>query len=347
MIAKISTTPCPQGEIELFGLENGSGAGVVLSNLGAGILSVKVPDRNGTLDDVALGYADPKSYFGDGACMGKVPGRYANRIAGGRFVLDGREYRLPVNNGPNHLHGGPDGFADRLWKASIEADSVVFALHSAAGDAGYPAAVDVRATYSWDDRCRLTLDLTAESDGATIINLTNHAYWNLAGENSGSVLGQELRIAASRWLPTDRTLIPTGEYAPVTGTPMDFRTAKPLGRDIGAAFDALTFGKGYDNCWIVDDSADGSLREAAELYDPVSGRCLNVFSDQVGVQIYTGNWLAGNPVSKSGRGYSDYDGVAIECQNFPDAPNHPSFPSAILRRGETFRRRIVFAFSVR
>ncbi len=347
MIRKISTTVCPQGQIELFELVNGSGAKAVLSNLGAGIIALHVPDRNGALADVALGYADPQSYFGDGACMGKIPGRYANRIAGGRFTLEGQEYDLPVNNGPNHLHGGPDGFANRLWQASIDADGVQFSLLIPAGDAGYPAAVVVSAKYSWDDQCRLVLDLTAERDGTTVINPTNHAYWNLAGEDSGSVLKQQLRLAASQWLPTDRTLIPTGEYASVEGTPMDFRTAKPLGRDIGADFEALIFGKGYDNCWIVDDIASGNVREVAELYDPQSGRCLTVSSDQTGVQIYTGNWLEGNPTSKSGRAYRDYDGVAIECQNFPDAPNHPAFPSAMLYRGETYRRKIIFAFSVR
>lgn len=224
---------------------------------------------------------------------------------------------------------------------------MAFTRTSPDGEEGYPGTLTARIAYTWDDDCCLTVLLEAACDAPTIVNLTNHSYWNLAGENAGSVLGHELRLRASRWLPTDETLIPTGELAGVAGTPMDFRTSKPLGRDIRADFPALRYGKGYDNCWAVDDWRADEEMTVAELYDPKSGRRLSVRSTQPGVQVYTGNWLAGSPLSKSGRPYADYDGVAIECQGFPDAPNRPDFPSAELRPGEAYRRTIRFRFDVR
>lgn len=346
-VSKIHSEPHAQGEIALFRLANAAGAYVDLCTVGAGIAAVVVPDREGRMADVALGYRDYADYIGDGACMGKTPGRFANRIAGGRFTLDGTSYRLAVNNGPNHLHGGPTGFANRLWHGETAGDSVVFTRVSPDGEEGYPGTLTARVVYMWDDDCRLSIALDAACDAPTIVNLTNHSYWNLAGENAGSVLDHELRLCASRWLPTDQTLIPTGELADVAGTPMDFRAPKPLGRDIGADFPALRYGKGYDNCWVADDWQAGTEALVAELYDPHSGRRLSVRSSQPGMQVYTGNWLAGSPCSKSGRSYEDYDGVAIECQGFPDAPNHPGFPSAVLRPDEPYRHTIRFCFDVR
>lgn len=346
-VAKIRTEPHAQGEIAIFRLANAAGAYVDVCTVGAGITSVVVPDRDGRMADVALGYADYADYIGDGACMGKTPGRFANRIAGGRFTLDGTSYRLAVNNGPNHLHGGPTGFANCLWLGRTDGDSVVFTRVSPDGEEGYPGTLAARVVYTWDDDCCLSIALEAACDAPTVVNLTNHTYWNLAGEAAGSVLGHELRLCASRWLPTDPSLIPAGAPADVTGTPMDFRTPKPLGRDIGADFPALRYGKGYDNCWAVDGWQAGTESLVAELYDPHSGRRLIVRSTQPGVQIYTGNWLAGSPRSKSGRAYADYDGVAIECQDFPDAPNRPDFPSAVLRPDQMYRRTIRFRFDVR
>ena len=299
-VSKISTEPHAQGEIEVFRLANAAGAYVDVCNIGAGITAVVVPDREGRMADVALGYRAYADYVGDGACFGKTPGRFANRIAGGRFTLDGKEYRLAVNNGPNHLHGGPTGFANRLWQGETTGDGVAFTRTSPDGEEGYPGTLTARIAYAWDDDCCLTVLLEAACDAPTIVNLTNHSYWNLAGENAGSVLGHKLRLRASRWLPTDETLIPTGELAGVAGTPMDFRTSKPLGRDIRADFPALRYGKGYDNCWAVDDWRADEETTVAELYDPKSGRRLSVRSTQPGVQVYTGNWLAGSPLSKSG-----------------------------------------------
>ncbi len=325
-------------------LINKSGASVMLTERGAGIVSIVVPDRNGVMGDVVLGYRDEESYLADGPCAGKIPGRFANRIDGGRFILDGKEYQLVKNHPDYQLHGGPDGFSNRLWKASQISDTeVVLTLDSPDGDQGYPGNMHVEATYTWGEDNSLTLSIKATTDAPTILNLTNHTYWNLDGEDSGSILDHVLKLNASRWLATSEALIPTGELAPVEGTPMDFRTAKPIGRDIKADFPALKYGKGYDNCWVLDGAPD--LKLAAELSSAASGRRLEIWTDQPAAQVYTGNWLDGSPISKSGRPYRDYDGVAIECQGFPDAPNHPDFPSCVLRPGETYSRTIIFKLS--
>ena len=325
-------------------LINKNGASVMLTERGAGIVSIVVPDRNGVMGDVVLGYRDEESYLGDGPCAGKIPGRFANRIAGGCFTLDGREYQLVKNNPDYQLHGGPDGFSNRLWKATQTSDTrVTFTLDSPDGDQGYPGAMHVEATYTWGNDNALTLEIKATADKPTVVNLTNHTYWNLDGEDSGSIFDHVLKINAYRWLVTSEALIPTGELASVEGTPMDFRTAKPIGRDIKADFPALRYGKGYDNCWVLDGQP--GLKLAAELSSETSGRRLDIWTDQPAAQVYTGNWLDGSPVSKSGRSYRDYDGVAIECQGFPDAPNHPDFPSCVLRPGETYSRTIIFKLS--
>lgn len=333
-------------EICLFTLTNTSGAYVRLSNLGACIQSLAVPDRNGKLEDVILGYPEARSYFGDGPCAGKIPGRYANRIAKGKFTLDGKEYTLPINNACNHLHGGPEGFQNKVWEGRVNGDAVEFMYFSEDGEMGYPGNLKVVARYDWSEENELRLTITAETDAPTVVNLTNHAYWNLNGEGNGDILGHELKLNASEYLPTDDTLIPVGESEPVAGTPMDFIVAKPLGRDIREDFPALNYGKGYDNCWVIDGAEPGQLQFAAELTSPESGRVLKVFTTQPGVQVYTGNWLAGSPVAKCGRSYNDYEGVAIECQNFPDAPNKADYPNPELRPGEIYEEAIIFAFSV-
>lgn len=339
---KITTKICssPIGDITIYKILNDNGASVELSSLGAGILKVNVPDRYGKLENVALGYADPADYIDDGPCMGKIPGRYANRIANGNFSIDGQEYKLAVNNGPNHLHGGPTGFQNRIWDSCITTDGVRFTYVSKDGEEGYPGELSVTAEYRWTDRNKLHLSLKAVSTKPTVVNLTNHAYWNLRGADSGTVLGHELKINAKRWLPTDSTLIPTGEMAPVIGTPMNFLRKRPIKDSIRANFPALVFGKGYDNCWVLDGE------EAVVLWDPESGRKLTVKTDQPGVQVYTGNWLAGAPVNNAGERYLDYDGVAIEAQGFPDAPNKKGFPSQVLKPGETYERFISFKFSL-
>ena len=340
------TSPCGK-EILLYTLENESGAYVQLTNIGAGIVSVVVPDKDGVLADVALGYAEAASYFGDGPCMGKIPGRYANRVALGKFTLDEVEYTLPVNNGPNHLHGGPEGFQNKVWESREHEGGVEFLYYSEDGEQGYPGALKTVARYEWTEENELRLTLTDEADAARILNLTNHAYFNLNGEGNGDILGHELRLNASEYLPTSDSLIPVGESEPVAGTPMDFVTSKVIGAEIKADFPALNYGKGYDNCWVIDGYEPGQIQEAAELYSPESGRVLSVYTPQPGVEGYTGNWLAGSPVAKCGRSYNDYDGGAIECQNFPDSPNKADSPSAALRPGEFYEQAIIFAFGVK
>ncbi len=331
-------------EIFKYRITNDKGAYVELSSVGAGIVSIVVPDKNGKLTDVVLGYDKAEDYFADGPCAGKCPGRYANRIAKGHFTLDGNTYTLPVNNGPNHLHGGPDGFQNQVWDSRIEGEAVEFLYFSQDGEAGYPGNLKAVARYEWDEDCALKLTFTAVADAPTVLNLTNHTYFNLNG--SGDILGHELTLNASEYLPTDDTLIPLGESEPVAGTPMDFVNPKPIGRDLKADFPALNYGKGYDNCFLIDGYLPGQIQEAAQLYAPESGRELTVYTTQPGVQVYTGNWLSGCPAGK-GRTWNDYDAVAIECQHFPDSPNRPDYPSTVLRPGETFQEAIIFAFSVR
>ncbi len=340
-----STFPSPKGEITWFRLENDKGGVVVLSTMGVGIVAAEVPDKTGKIENVCLSYANAADYIADGPCLGKCPGRYANRIAKGHLVVDGKTYQLAINNGPNALHGGPEGFQNQNWEARELADGVEFTYHAKDGEENYPGNLTMKAVYTWSNDNVLTLRFEGESDADTVVNLTNHAYWNLEGADAGSVFDHEMQIKASKWLPTDDTLIPTGVMDAVEGTPMDFRPAKPIGRDIKADFDALRYGKGYDNCWVIDTPAEGTMIEdVVTLHSPKSGRTLVVGTDQPGVQVYTGNWLAGSPANNSGKSYEDYDGVAIEMQGFPDAPNNPAFPSQLLRKGEKYERTIRFAF---
>lgn len=340
------TYPSQKGEITLYTLTNDKGAQVVLSSLGAGIVSAIVPDAKGEMADVVLGYSNPADYFYDGPCAGKIPGRCANRIAKGHFTLDGKEYHLAINNGPNALHGGPEGFQNQIWSSEVTPEGKVRFTYSAKdGEEGYPGNLTVVAEYGWNDVCELSLHITAETDAPTVANFTNHAYFNLSGEGSGSVLDHQLKLASHLFLPTSDSLIPTGDLLSVKDTPMDFTEPKTLGADIKAEFPALIYGKGYDNCWLLDGWNAGTLRLAAVLSDPKSGRVLEVETTQPGVQIYTGNWLAGSPVAKCGRSYNDYDGVAIECQGLPDSINKPQFPSVVLRPGEKYDQKIIFRFT--
>ncbi|MCR5003028.1 MAG: galactose mutarotase [Bacteroidales bacterium] len=338
----------PEGkEIILYRITNSEGNYVELSSIGAGVVSVVVPDRDGTKADIVIGYPKAESYFDDGPCAGKIPGRYANRIAKGKFTLDGKEYTLPVNNGPNHNHGGPDGFQNQVWESRTDGDAVEFLYFSEDGEAGYPGNLKVVARYVWDDDNVLSLTITAETDKPTVCNFTNHTYFNLNSEGNGNILDHILTLNASEFLPTDDTLIPEGESVPVAGTPMDFINPKKLGADIKADFPALKYGKGYDACWVIDGHVDGQLQDAALLYSETSGREVKVTTTQPGVQIYTGNWLTGCPEGKNGHIYKDYDGVAVECQKFPDSPNKPDFPTAVLRPGEVYEEAIIFEFSTR
>ncbi|WP_418990707.1 aldose epimerase family protein [Alistipes sp.] len=335
----------PEGEaIVLYTMRNAHGAEVRLSNYGAAIVAVTAPDRAGRMADVVLGYKHPEGYFSDGPAMGKSVGRVANRIAGGRMTVEGEQYALEVNNGRNHLHGGSRGFANRLWESRVETNRVVMSLLSEDGDQGYPGELNVEAVFDFDDDNALEITYLARTDRTTPVNLTNHVYFNLAGEASGTVLDHCLRLNSSRVLEMDPWQIPTGRVLEATGTPQDFLSARPLREGVDAEFNHIRDFKGYDHPFLVDGWQPGILGEVGELCDPASGRRVEVLSSQPSVMIYTGNWLAGSPESKSGRRYADYDGVAIECQNYPDAVNHPEFPSPLLRPGETYCQKIVFRF---
>ncbi|MDR2361638.1 MAG: galactose mutarotase [Prevotellaceae bacterium] len=335
----------PSGELQLFKITNRSGANVTLCNIGAGVVSIEVPDISGKLTDVVLGYKHIEDYFGDGPCMGKTPGRFANRIGNARFTLNGVEYKLNANaGGVHHLHGGANGFANKCWQGRIDGDRVLFSLTSLDGDEGYPGTLTATVAYSWKENNELLIELAAESDADTIINLTNHTYFNLNGENSGSILDHILLLYATHWLPATEELITTGEIAPVNNTPMDFTEPKRIGQDINADFAPLKNGKGYDSCWITDSASIGRQTTIAVLHSPLSGITLEVGTTLKALQVYTGNWLSGSPESKSGRSYNDYDGVALECQQWPDAPNKPNFPSSVLFKGKRYEHSISFFF---
>ncbi len=345
MSIEVKEVVTSKGTDALVRIQNSSGAWVELTTIGAGVVAVCVPDRNGHLDDVAIGYENIEDYYGDGPGSGKIPGRYANRIGLGRFTLDGVTYQIPVNNGPNSCHTGVEGFHNRHWTlVKAEGDTAQFRYVSADGECGFPGTLTVTATYRWTENNSLELTLQAHTDKPTVLNLTNHTYWNLSGHDAGSVLDHELKLNSSHFLETDQYLLPTGVLTPVAGTPMDFITAHSIGSRIKEDYTPLRYGKGYDHCWVAD-GADGSIREIAVLHDRRSGRTLRVSSDQPAVQIYTGNWLTGSPRGKGSVEYDDYDAVAIECQNYPDAPNQPSFPNAVLRPGQEYLRHIIYSLS--
>ena len=333
-------------KIYKYYVTNNSGAQVVLTSLGASVVSVLVPDKDGKLVDVSLGFDTPEEYFNDGAFIGRIPGRFANRIAKGRFVLNGKEYNLPINNGPNQLHGGPEGFAVKVWDSRIVDGAVEFMYFSVDGEQGYPGNLKAVAHYEWGDDNALKLTLTAETDQDTVVNLTNHAYFNLDGEGAGSIEDHMLKLNCSEYLPTDSGLIPLGEPATVAGTPLDFVTAKKVGRDLRADFPALNIPKGYDHCFVIDGYMPGQLQTAAELWSEKTGICLEVITTQPGLQVYTGNWLGGCK-GKNGHIYADYNGIALEAQHFPDSPNEPEYPSTVLKPGETYEEAIIFQFSVK
>ncbi|HKD48439.1 MAG TPA: aldose epimerase family protein [Rhizomicrobium sp.] len=321
-------------------------------SLGATLQSVLVPDRNGKFADIVLGYSDLKGYLGNSSYFGATVGRYANRIAKGRFTLDGMTYQLPINNGVNSLHGGAVGFGQVLWtvddmKSGQEA-SVTLRYVSPDGDQGYPGQLTATATYSLNEQNELSLDYRATTDKPTIINMSNHAYWNLAGEDSGrSILGLLLTMPADAYTPVDDTQIPTGEIRSVTGTPFDFRQPKAIGRDIRGRDNQVLIGRGYDHNWVIARQPAANLRLVARVEDPISGRVLEMSSTQPGLQFYSGNFLDGSVVGKNGHVYRQSDGLALEPQLFPDTPNRPEFGSARLDPGKTYESHIIYRFTTK
>lgn len=334
--------------VERYTLSNERGLRVEILPWGATIQSVSAPDRDGAWANVALGFADLAAYVtGNVPFFGCVAGRYANRIAGGSFTLDGETFQLPRNAGTVTLHGGIRGFDKRLWEAEEIADGVRLTRLSPDGEEGFPGNLTADVTYRLDDDNRLRIDYRAETDRPTVINLTNHSYWNLGGEGSGSADGHLLRLNASRYTPLDSDQIPTGELAPVHGTPLDFTAPAQFGERSREDHPQLLLGMGIDHNFVLDrDPGDDSLLEVAVLHDPGSGRTLTVWTTEPGIQVYGGNHLNGTIIGASGRTYRQGDGIALETQHFPNSPNEPRFPSTVLRPGETYQSTTVFAFSV-
>ncbi len=338
----------PDGtKVESILLRDGSGMQARVLTLGAALHSLEVPDRDGKYADVVLGDATLQATLAKPQYFGTVVGRFANRIARGRFSLDGREYSVPANDGPNSLHGGTRGFDKVVWDV-VEArpDRTTLRHVSADGDQGYPGTLTVTATYALEGDGRLAIEYRATTDAPTIVNLSNHAYWNLSGEGSGTAMDHELMIAADAYTPVDATLIPTGEFRPVAGSVFDFRTPKPIGRDLRTGAEPqLLHGRGYDHNWVISREPAKEPREVARVHDPRSGRVMSLVSTQPGLQFYSGNFLDGTTVGKRGRVYRQGDAIALEPQLFPDTPNQPAFGSARLAPGQQYVNRMVYRFS--
>jgi aldose 1-epimerase len=334
----------PDGrKVDIYTLEEGALKARVMT-YGARLVSLEVPDRNGKTADVVLGYdslepytKDPKTYFG------AIVGRYGNRIAHGTFELDGKRYHLPINDGDNSLHGGTVGFDKVLWQGKEIPGGVELTLVSKDGDQGYPGTLTARVRYTLEAHA-LKIEYFATTDKDTVLNLTNHSYFNLAGEGQGDILGHVLTIPADRYTPVDSGLIPTGELAPLAGTPLDFRKPAPIGARIHDNFEQLRLGKGYDHNFVLNGQM-GALHEAAQVVDPKSGRVLTVETTQPGVQFYSGNFLDGTAHGKHGHVYNQHVALCLETQHFPDSPNHPKFPTSELKPGETYHYVTVFKFS--
>lgn len=336
--------------VEAVELANGNGMSAKIMTLGASIQSLQVPDRNGKRGDVVIGHATPAEYLAKPQYFGATVGRYANRIRNGQFELDGKRYKLETNDGPNHLHGGVRGLDKVVWKIDAATSgspaSVVLSYTSPDGDGGYPGTLKVSATYSLNDQNELSVEYRATTDKPTIVNITNHAYFNLAGDASSSdILSHRLTLFADAYTPVDATLIPTGERRNVAGTPFDFREPQLIGLRVRDARDEqIRFGRGYDHNYIVRGSA-GTLRPSARVEDPATGRVMELLQTAPAVQFYSGNFLDGTSSGKSGRIYRQGDALCLEPQVFPDSPNHADFPTSRLNPGQTYTNKIVFRFS--
>lgn len=330
-----------------YTLTNANQMSVGVINYGGIITSIRVPDRDGNIDNVVLGFRKIDDYVGKNPYFGTLTGRYANRIASAKFTLDGQEYQLAANNGPNSLHGGKEGFDKQIWqvKEMPGSDSVGLELAylSPDGDEGYPGNLDVKVLYTLTDSNEFRIDYTATTDKPTVVNLTSHSYFNLAGNGSGTVLDHKLTLSADKYAPVDATLIPIG-IAAVEGTPFDFRQPTRIGDRIRDGDEQLVYGRGYDHNWVLNSPNDGSLTLAARLEDEKTGRIMEIDTTEPGIQFYAGNFLDASLVGSSGKMYRQSDGLCLETQHFPDSPNQPDFPSTVLRPGETYKTTTVHRF---
>jgi aldose 1-epimerase len=339
----------PDGKtVDIYTLTNSHGMEVRAMTYGGIIVSMKVPDKAGKVADVVLGFDDFDGYLNNKPYMGAIVGRYGNRIGNAEFTLDGVKYTLAKNNGPNSLHGGLKGFDKVLWHGEQSNDrtgsTVTFTYTSKDGEEGFPGTLKATVKYTLSDDNQLMIDYEATSDKATPVNLTNHSYFNLSGEGNGDILKHEVRLNADRFTAVDDNLIPTGELRPVKGTPLDFTKSTPIGARINDSYQQLTIAKGYDHNFVINRKGDG-LELSARVKDPSSGRALEVFTTEPGVQFYSGNFLDGSITGKHGHVYQQRYGFCLETQHYPDSPNHAAFPSTILRPGQTYHTQTVFKFS--
>ncbi|HAM45042.1 MAG TPA: galactose-1-epimerase [Propionibacteriaceae bacterium] len=337
--------------VDEYTLTNNDGLIATIISYGGIITSLRIPDRDGILANVVLGFDNLRDYETKSPYFGCIVGRYANRIAKGRFSLDGEEYVLPVNNGPNTLHGGSKGFDKRVWKTRqiTKSDGIGLELtyHSADGEEGFPGNLDAKVVYTLSDDNVLRIRYRATTDKPTVVNMTNHSYFNLAGEGAGSIDNHILTIDADQYTPDDADLIPTGEIADVEGTPFDFRTPRAIGAELRSNHPQMVIGRGYDHCWVLNRPAptDRALIMAALVHEPRSGRMMEVWTTEPGIQFYSGNFLDGTICGASGRAYRQGDALALETQHYPDSPNRPQFPSPVLRPGEVYDSTTEYRFS--
>jgi aldose 1-epimerase len=337
-------------QVDLYTLTNSRGMEVKITNYGGIIQSIRVPDRSGRMANVTLGFDNLDDYVTSSPYFGSITGRYANRIARGRFTLDGKTYQLAINNPPNHLHGGDKGFDKRVWAPTeiVRQNSVALQLDytSPAGEENYPGTLVTTVTYTLTNTNRIRMDYHATTDAPTIVNLTNHAYFNLKGEGTGTIENHYLQLNADHYTPVDETLIPTGEIAPVAGTPFDFRSSTRIGARIRDSHPQIVIGRGYDHNFVLNRPSpeDERLIRAAHVFEPRTGRILNIYTTEPGIQFYSGNFLDGTLVGTSGRVYRQTDGFALETQHYPDSPNHPNFPSTVLRPGEEYETTTIYEF---
>ena len=334
-------------EVSLYTLINKEGNILKLTDFGARITWIEVPDKAGKKDNVTFGFDTFDGMIKGDPYFGAIVGRYANRVAKGKFTLDGTEYTLALNNVPNSLHGGPGGWHSVVWNSEIvenaEFPSVKFTYKSPDMEEGYPGNMDIEVIYTWNDNNEIAMEYKCTTDKKTVLNITNHAYFNLHGAGNGDILDHQLTINASKFTPVDSTLIPTGELRPVEGTPFDFTTAHTIGERITQPYDQLTLGKGYDHNYVLNNIND----VAATVYDPTTGRVLEVITDQPGVQFYSGNFLDGTLIGHGGKPFKFRSGLCLETQHYPDSPNQASFPTTVLNPGETFKSKTIYRFSVK
>lgn len=336
--------------VKLYTLKNANGMEVAISDLGGTIVKWTAPDKDGKFEDITLGSNNPEDYLSNTKYLGALIGRFGNRIAKGKFSLDGKEYTLAINNGSNSLHGGLNGFNAAIWTATPiggAEPALKLTYLSKDGEEGYPGNLNVEVVYTLKSDNSLSIDYKATTDKNTVVNLTNHAYFNLKGEGNGDITDHQITINADKFLPTDAGLIPTGELKPIKGTPFDFTTAHLIGERINDTTDTdIKLGGGYDHCWVFTDQTN-KLKSIANVLEPVSGRTMEVFTTEPAVQFYTGNFLNGKATGKSGKKYEFRYGFCLETQHFPDAPNQSAFPTTTLKPGETYTSTTVYKFGVK